>query len=301
MKPVASSSTEVTKRTVSFVSSRNLIRSAMSAPYLEREQEQELVQRWKEQGDQHALDEITSSHMRLVISTAGRFRKFDLPMADLIQEGTVGLMEAAFRFEPEREVRFSTYAIWWIRASIQDYILRNWSIVRGGTSSTQKALFFNLRRLRAKLVQSNETLSKRELYTRISDQLGVSEKDVELMDSRLSGPDSSLSMTVSPDDSSSAEKIDFLVDDHPLQDEIVENMIDSERRVSWLKQALSVLNDRELRIIRERRLKDDAVTLEMLGEKLGISKERVRQIENRALEKLRAALLSQNGIAAYHA
>ena len=301
MKPVASSSTEVTKRTVSFVSSRNLIRSAMSAPYLEREQEQELVQRWKEQGDQHALDEITSSHMRLVISTAGRFRKFDLPMADLIQEGTVGLMEAAFRFEPEREVRFSTYAIWWIRASIQDYILRNWSIVRGGTSSTQKALFFNLRRLRAKLAQSNETLSKRELYTRISDQLGVSEKDVELMDSRLSGPDSSLSMTVSPDDSSSAEKIDFLVDDHPLQDEIVENMIDSERRVSWLKQALSVLNDRELRIIRERRLKDDAVTLEMLGEKLGISKERVRQIENRALEKLRAALLSQNGIAAYHA
>ncbi|MBX8784664.1 RNA polymerase factor sigma-32 [Ochrobactrum sp. GRS2] len=301
MKPVASSSTEVTKRTVSFVSSRNLIRSAMSAPYLEREQEQELVQRWKEQGDQHALDEITSSHMRLVISTAGRFRKFDLPMADLIQEGTVGLMEAAFRFEPEREVRFSTYAIWWIRASIQDYILRNWSIVRGGTSSTQKALFFNLRRLRAKLVQSNETLSKRELYTRISDQLGVSEKDVELMDSRLSGPDSSLSMTVSPDDSSSAEKIDFLVDDHPLQDEIVENMIDSERRVSWLKQALSVLNDRELRIIRERRLKDDAVTLEMLGEKLGISKERVRQLENRALEKLRAALLSQNGIAAYHA
>lgn len=301
MKPVASSSTEVTKRTVSFVSSRNLIRSAMSAPYLEREQEQELVQRWKEQGDQHALDEITSSHMRLVISTAGRFRKFDLPMADLIQEGTVGLMEAAFRFEPEREVRFSTYAIWWIRASIQDYILRNWSIVRGGTSSTQKALFFNLRRLRAKLVQSNETLSKRELYTRISDQLGVSEKDVELMDSRLSGPDSSLSMTVSPDDSSSAEKIDFLVDDHPLQDEIVENMIDSERRVSWLKQALSVLNGRELRIIRERRLKDDAVTLEMLGEKLGISKERVRQIENRALEKLRAALLSQNGIAAYHA
>ncbi len=301
MKPVASSSTEVTKRTVSFVSSRNLIRSAMAAPYLEREQEQALVQRWKEQGDQHALDEITSSHMRLVISTAGRFRKFDLPMADLIQEGTVGLMEAAFRFEPERDVRFSTYAIWWIRASIQDYILRNWSIVRGGTSSTQKALFFNLRRLRAKLVQSNETLSKRELYTRISNQLGVSEKDVELMDSRLSGPDSSLSMTVSPDDSNSAEKIDFLVDDQPLQDEIVENMIDSERRVSWLKQALSVLNDRELRIIRERRLKDDAVTLEMLGEKLGISKERVRQIENRALEKLRAALLSQNGIAAYHA
>lgn len=291
----------IATRTVSFVSSRNLIRSAMSAPYLEREQEQILVQRWKEQGDQVALDQITSAHMRLVISTAARFRKFDLPMADLIQEGTVGLMEAAFRFEPDREVRFSTYAIWWIRASIQDYILRNWSIVRGGTSSTQKALFFNLRRLRAKLAQSNETLSKREIYSQISSQLGVPAKDVELMDSRLSGPDSSLSMTVSPDDSSSAEKIDFLVDDNPLQDEVVENMIDSERRVSWLKQALSVLNERELRIIRERRLNDDVVTLEMLGEKLGISKERVRQIENRALEKLRAALLSQNGVAGYHA
>lgn len=302
MKPVASSAfSEVTTRSVPFVTSRNLIRSAMSAPYLEREQEQALVQRWKEQGDQVALDQITSAHMRLVISTASRFRKFDLPMADLIQEGTVGLMEAAFRFEPARDVRFSTYAIWWIRASIQDYILRNWSIVRGGTSSTQKALFFNLRRLRAKLAQSNETISKREMYSQISSQLGVSAKDVELMDSRLSGPDSSLSMTVSPDDSNSAEKIDFLVDDHPLQDEVVEHMIDNERRVSWLKQALSVLNDRELQIIRERRLKDDTVTLEMLGAKLGISKERVRQIENRALEKLRAALLSQNGIAAYHA
>jgi RNA polymerase sigma-32 factor len=302
MKPVASSaSSEVTTRTAAFVYYGNIFSSAQSAPDLVRGQEQARVLRWKEQGDQVALDAITSAHMRLVISTAARFRKFDLPIADLIQEGTVGLMEAAFRFEPEREVRFSTYAIWWIRAAIQDYILRNWSIVRGGTSSTQKALFFNLRRLRAKLAQSNETISKKELYSRISEQLGVSEKDVEMMDSRLSGPDSSLSMTVSPDDSGSAEKIDFLVDDHPLQDEVVGNMIDGERRVSWLKQALSVLNERELHIIRERRLNDDAVTLEMLGDKLGISKERVRQIESRALEKLRAALLSQNGVAAYHA
>lgn len=302
MKPVASSAlSDIATRTTAFVSSGNLIRSAMSAPYLEREQEKALVLRWKEQDDQVALDTITSAHMRLVISMAARFRKFDLPIADLIQEGTVGLLEAACRFEPEREVRFSTYAIWWIRAAIQDYILRNWSIVRGGTSSTQKALFFNLRRLRAKLAQDNETISKHELYNRISEQLGVSEKDVELMDSRLSGADSSLSVTVSPDDSSSAQKVDFLVDEHPLQDEVVGNIIDSERRVSWLKQALSVLNERELHIIRERRLNDDAVTLEMLGDKLGISKERVRQIEGRALEKLRAALLSQNGTAAYHA
>lgn len=291
----------VTTGSVTYASSRNLIRRAMSAPYLEKEHEQHLVLLWKEQGDQVALDQITSAHMRLVVSTATRYRHFDLPLADIIQEGTVGLMEAAFRFEPDREVRFSTYAIWWIRASMQDYILRNWSIVRGGTSSSQKALFFNLRRLRAKLSQGNEAMSKQEMYSQISNQLGVSTKDVELMDSRLSGHDSSLSISVSPDDSGGAEKMDFLVDDRPLQDEVIENMIDSERRLSWLKQALSVLNERELRIIRERHLNENVVTLETLGGKLGISKERVRQIEHRAFEKLRVALIGQNNMTGFHA
>lgn len=302
MKLIASPAcSAVTTRSVPFLSSNHLIRSAMAAPYLEKEHEQTLVQRWKQHGDQIALDQITSAHMRLVIATAAKFRKSELPMADLIQEGTVGLMEAAFRFEPDKEVRFSTYAVWWIRASIQDYVLRNWSIVRGGTSSAQKALFFNLRRLRAKLAHSDEVLSKQEIYSRISSRLGVHIKDVELMDSRLSAPDSSLSASVAPDESTGAEKMDFLVDERPLQDEVVENMIDQERRVSWLQQALSVLNERELKIIRERRLKDEAATLEMLGRKLGISKERVRQIESRALEKLRAALLTQHEVSAYHA
>ena len=171
---------------------RNLIRAAMQAPYLDRAEEHELAVRWRDKGDQQALHQITTAHMRLVISMAAKFRYFGLSMGDLIQEGHVGLLEAAARFEPDREVRFSTYATWWIRASMQDYILRNWSIVRGGTSSAQKALFFNLRRLRARLANGAEPLSNASLYREVSAALGVPEADVAMMDSRLSSPDSSL-------------------------------------------------------------------------------------------------------------
>ncbi|WP_185983828.1 RNA polymerase factor sigma-32 [Aureimonas mangrovi] len=273
---------------------RVMIRAAMAAPYLQREEEYELAIRWKEMRDQDALHKITSAHMRLVISMASKFRHFGLAMNDLIQEGHVGLLEAAARFEPEREVRFSTYATWWIRASIQDYILRNWSIVRGGTSSAQKALFFNLRRLRARLSQGSESLSGTAMYREIATALKVSESDVALMDSRLSGPDSSLNAPLMEDESGSADRQDFLVAGDPLPDEMVSASIDDERRVHWLHDALDVLSERELKIIRERRLQDDGATLEALGSKLGISKERVRQIETRALEKLRAALLQTN-------
>ncbi|UIJ72376.1 RNA polymerase factor sigma-32 [Aurantimonas sp. HBX-1] len=273
---------------------RTMIRAAMAAPYLQREEEYELAVRWKENRDQEALHKITQAHMRLVISMASKFRHFGLAMNDLIQEGHVGLLEAAARFEPEREVRFSTYATWWIRASIQDYILRNWSIVRGGTSSAQKALFFNLRRLRARLSQGADSLSGTAMYREIATALKVSEGDVALMDSRLSGPDSSLNAPLIDDESGSADRQDFLVAKDPLPDEMVSTSIDDERRVTWLTSALDVLSERELKIIRERRLQDDGATLEALGTKLGISKERVRQIETRALEKLKAALLETN-------
>jgi RNA polymerase sigma-32 factor len=273
---------------------RTMIRAAMAAPYLLREEEYDLAVKWKEHSDQDALHKITSAHMRLVISMASKFRHFGLSMNDLIQEGHVGLLEAAARFEPEREVRFSTYATWWIRASIQDYILRNWSIVRGGTSSAQKALFFNLRRLRARLSQGSESLTGTAMYREIATALKVSESDVALMDSRLSGPDSSLNAPLMEDDSGSSDRQDFLVAKDPLPDEMVSTSIDDERRVTWLRSALDVLSERELKIIRERRLQDEGATLEALGTKLGISKERVRQIETRALEKLRAALLQTN-------
>jgi len=269
---------------------RQFIRTAMEAPFLARDEERGLAVSWKENRDEDALHQLISAHMRLVIALAGRFRHYGLPMADLVQEGHVGLMEAAARFEPEREVRFSTYATWWIRASIQDYILRNWSIVRGGTSSAQKALFFNLRRLRAKLMQSSEEQVGSEIHSKIALAIGVSQNDVALMDARLSGPDMSLNAPVGEESEASSERMDFLVDGAALPDETVSAVVDGERRLIWLKQALTVLSERELRIVRERRLAEDQATLEALGHRLGISKERVRQIENRALEKLRRAL-----------
>ncbi len=275
----------------SAASRRDFVRAAMRAPYLERDEEHDLAVRWKDERDQAALHRLTAAHMRLVIAIAARFRNFGLPMGDMIQEGHVGLLEAAARFDPARDVRFSTYATWWIRASIQDYILRNWSIVRGGTSSSQKALFFNLRRLRARMAQNADQKPRQTMFAEIAGALGVTTSDVELMDSRLSAPDTSLNAPIHEAESDTANRQDFLVDGVALPDETVGTRIDSERQLSWLQQALNVLNDRELRIVRERRLREEGATLESLGESLGISKERVRQIENRALEKLREALL----------
>ena len=278
--------------TTASASSRDFVRAAMRAPYLERDEEHGLAVLWREKRDQAALDRLTQAHMRLVIAVAAKFRNFGLNMSDLIQEGHVGLLEAAARFEPDREVRFSTYATWWIRASIQDYILRNWSIVRGGTSSSQKALFFNLRRLRARLAQSVDQRPRYAVFSEIASALGVQVADVEVMDSRLSAPDTSLNAPLHDSESeSTSNRQDFLVDSAPTPDVTVGNESDTERRTTWLRSALTVLNERELRIVKERRLKDEGATLEALGETLGISKERVRQIENRALEKLREALL----------
>ena len=269
---------------------RQFVRAAMSAPFLERGEEKLLAIRWRDSGDSDALHQLARAHMRLVIALASRFRHYGLPPADLIQEGHVGLLEAAARFEPERDVRFSTYATWWIRASMQDYILRNWSIVRGGTSSAQKALFFNLRRLRARMTRGGGTPNL-ATFAAIGKAIGVSAKDVELMDTRLSGPDVSLNAPVMETDSQgSAERVDFLVDMAPLPDESVSDSIDASRRSRWLQDALAILSERELRIVRERCLMEDSATLESLGVRLGISKERVRQIESRAIEKLRRKL-----------
>jgi RNA polymerase sigma-32 factor len=274
---------------------RQFVKAAMAARFLERDEERALAESWRNLGDEQALHELAAAHMRLVIALAARFRHYGLPIADLIQEGHVGLLEAAARFEPEREVRFSTYATWWIRASIQDYILRNWSIVRGGTSSAQKALFFNLRRLRAKLSREGGPESNASMFQTIALAIGVSPADVELMDTRLSGPDVSLNAPVTDGDSvGQTERVEFLVDDKPLPDETVGEQIDGDRRIVWLREALGVLTERELKIVRERRLAEEAATLEALGSRLGISKERVRQIENRAMEKLRRALSDRN-------
>ncbi len=281
---------------------KNLVQTARKAPFLERAEERALAVRWKEGRDEAALHVLAHAHMRLVMAIASRFRHYGLPVAELVQEGHIGLLEAAARFDPEREVRFSTYATWWIRASIQDFILRNWSIVRGGTSSAQKALFFNLRRLRAKLSRISPDQNSVQIFNDIALALGVSPSDVETMHARLSAPDTSLNAPVgSDDDNDGAERGDFMVDTGPTPDMIVSSLIDDDRQTQWLYRAMDCLNPRELRILRARRLAEDSATLETLGGELGISKERVRQIENRAMEKLRAVMLERHGSAMQYA
>ena len=275
---------------------RRFVRAAMQAPYLTREEEQRLAALWRDSGDRSALDAIVSAHLRLVIALAARFRNYGLPMADLIQEGNLGLMQAAQRFDLDRDVRFSTYAAWWIRAAIQEYVLKNWSIVRGGTSSAQKALFFNLRRLRAEIARRvADGEPHPDPAAEIAEKLHVARDDVVQMEMRLSGAD--ISLNAAPPDgegSPSAERLYGLASDAPLPDEVAAGAIDGERRTIWLRRALTALTERERAVVRARRLTENAATLESLGRMLGVSKERVRQVETRALEKLKAALLQQS-------
>ena len=276
---------------------RKLIKRAMATPMLDAAHELQLARAWRDKQDTKALDELTSAYLRLVISIAARFRNYGLPSNDLIQEGVIGLMQAAQRFEPEREFRFSTYATWWIRASIQDYVLRNWSIVRMTSTAAQKSLFFNLRRLRALIENRPGHALSREGAEKIAKKLKVSVRDVEDMDGRLSSGDRSLN--AKPTEDSDGEWMDLLADDAPLPDEQAIASVDSQVRGQWIHSALDTLTPRELTIIRERKLQDDedSVTLEALGQRLGISKERVRQIEANALSKLKRALSRDDAIA----
>ncbi len=272
-------------------SDRHLIRRAMQAPLLSREQELTLAKAWHDRADHKALSELTEAYLRLVVSVAARYRHYGLAAADLIQEGTVGLMEAAARFEPDRDVRFSTYASWWIRASIQDFVLRNWSIVRTGTTAAHKALFFNLKRLKGKILnQADRPLTEADRL-KIAEEMGVKLRDVEAMEGRLSGVDRSLNAPIADD--SEQEWQDLLVSSRPGPEADVMADHDGKVRGVLIQDALSTLSDREAHIIRSRRLSDTVVTLASLGEELGISKERVRQLEASALEKLRAVILKR--------
>jgi RNA polymerase sigma-32 factor len=268
---------------------REFIRESMSTQLLSREREQMLARRWRDDDDEEALHELVMAYMRLVISIASKFRNYGLPLGDLMQEGATGLMQAAARFEPEREVRFSTYAAWWIRSAMQDYILRNWSVVRTGTTAAQKSLFFNLRRLRAKIDDGVGGRLDDAGRAYIASELAVDVGEVEAMEMRLSASDQSLNATVSAEGEDQWQ--DFLADERPSPEETVMFARDNRTRSLWLAQALSELTDREQTIIKERRLRDDARTLEELGRHLGISKERVRQIEHRALEKLKTSMV----------
>jgi len=272
---------------------QSYMRSAMRAPLLDAEHERDLARRWREGDDERALHELITAYLRLVVAMAARFRHYGLPMSDLVQEGNVGLMQAAARFEPEREVRFSTYAAWWIRSAMQDFVLRNWSIVRTGTTSAQKALFFNLRRLRARIGDVGDAVMSAEATSRVAQALRVPERDVESMAARLSAPDRSLNAPLSED--GDGEWQDMLADDADDPEAVIMSSHDGAACARLVREAMDDLSDRERLIIRERKLEEEAVTLEALGERLGISKERVRQIEGAALEKLKRALIARGG------
>ena len=268
-------------------------RKAMKAELLDAETELRLAYAWRDQRDEKALHRLINAYMRLAISMAAKFRRYGAPMNDLIQEAGLGLMKAADKFDPDRGVRFSTYAVWWIKASIQDYVMRNWSMVRTGSTSNQKSLFFNMRRVQAQLEreasQRGEQLDRHQLHQLIATEVGVPLHDVEMMDGRLSGSDYSLNATQSVEDEG-REWIDLLEDEAEQAKESFESSHDTDQLRVWLLDALNGLSDRERLIIRERKLREEPRTLESLGVELGLSKERVRQVEAAAFGKMRKFL-----------
>src|ERR1700726_1157272 len=254
---------------------------------LEKELEYKLAKRWREQGDRKAADQIVTSHLRLAAKVAMNYRGYGLPVSEIISEGNIGLMQALNRFEPERGFRFATYAIWWIRASIQDYILRSWSLVKIGTTASQKKLFFKLRSAKAKISALENTELRPDQVTAIATTLGVENQDVVDMNRRLGG-DLSLNASIR-DEENSGEWLEQLVDASPSPEAIVVAHDEMDQRRAALLRAIGVLNDRERRIFEARHLVDEPKTLEDLAMQFKVSRERIRQLEARAFEKVQAA------------
>jgi RNA polymerase sigma-32 factor len=256
-------------------------------PMLEPQEEYMLAKSWREHGDRDAAHKLVTSHLRLVAKIAMGYRGYGLPIGEVISEGNVGLMQAVKRFEPEKGFKLATYAMWWIRASIQEYILRSWSLVKMGTTASQKKLFFNLRKAKSKISALEEGDLKPEQVALIATRLGVPQQDVIDMNRRLGG-DASLNAPLREE--GEGEWQDWLVDETASQEVRLADREESDVRSRALQQALSVLNERERRIFEARRLADDPVTLEELSAEFGVSRERVRQIEVRAFEKVQAAV-----------
>ena len=257
-------------------------------PMLEPQQEYMLAKSWREHGDREAAHQLVTSHLRLVARIAMGYRGYGLPVGEVISEGNVGLMQAVKRFDPDKGFRLATYAMWWIRAAIQKYILRSWSLVKMGTTAAQKKLFFNLRKIKGQLRALEEGDLRPDQVKRIATQLGVTEGDVISMNRRLAG-DSSLNAPVR-NDSESGEWMDWLVDDSVDQETALAESEERDNRRDMLKSALDGLNERERRVFEARRLSDDPLTLEELSTEFGVSRERIRQIEVRAFEKVQKAV-----------
>jgi RNA polymerase sigma-32 factor len=260
-------------------------------PMLEPQEEFMLAKSWREHGDRDAAHRLVTSHLRLVAKIAMGYRGYGLPIGEVISEGNVGLMQAVKRFDPDKGFRLATYAMWWIRAAIQEYILRSWSLVKMGTTAAQKRLFFNLRKAKSRISALEEGDLKPEQVKEIATRLGVTEKEVVDMNRRLSG-DTSLNAPIR-NDVDSGEWQDWLVDDRDNQESTLVANEELGNRRAALKNALGVLNDRERRIFEARRLADEPVTLEQLAEEFGVSRERVRQIEVRAFEKVQQAVVKR--------
>jgi RNA polymerase sigma-32 factor len=258
-------------------------------PMLAPDEEYMLAKRYKEHGDRDAAHQLVTSHLRLVAKIAMGYRGYGLPIGEVISEGNVGLMQAVKRFEPEKGFRLATYAMWWIRAAIQEYILRSWSLVKMGTTANQKRLFFNLRKVKGQISALDEGDLRPEQVKEISEKLGVPEEEVISMNRRLGG-DASLNAPLRADDDGGGQWQDWLVDDTPDQEERLAETEELDTRRQLLKDAMGVLNDRERRIFEARRLSDDPITLEELSGEFGVSRERVRQIEVRAFEKVQKAV-----------
>lgn len=267
---------------------RRYANAVMQVPVLEKEHEFELARRWREDKDEAALHELIEAYARFVLRIAWKFKGYGLPVGDLVQEGNIGLMEAAQRFDPSHDARFSTYASWWIMAAIQDHILRNTSIVRVATTPAQRRLFFNLRKVRAQLATGPDGTLTDEDRERVADRLQVKPADVVRMESHLGGPDNSLNASFGEEED--LEFQDLLEDDGPNPEDITAWQHDGAVRSAWLEDALDTLGDRERQIIVRRFLSEDKDTLAEIGESFGVSKERIRQIEAKALGKLKTAL-----------
>ncbi|MGB5948086.1 MAG: RNA polymerase sigma factor RpoH [Parvibaculum sp.] len=258
-------------------------------PMLEPQEEYMLAKRWREHEDAEAAHKMVTSHLRLVAKIAMGYRGYGLPIGEVISEGNVGLMQAVKRFDPEKGFRLATYAMWWIRASIQEYILRSWSLVKMGTTAAQKKLFFNLRKVKGQIQAIEDGDLHPDQVTQIADRLGVTEAEVISMNRRLSGPDNSLNAPLRQD-SEGGEWQDWLVDETADQETALGERQELSVRQEMLAEAMQTLNEREMHILTERRLKDEPATLEDLSQEYGISRERVRQIEVRAFEKLQKAM-----------
>ena len=275
--------------TVKSLIANNLVEFSKRSKILEKKEEFYHIEQWREKRQSKSLQIILNSYLRLAVSYARKYKSYGLPLDDLIHEGVLGIMHALEKFDISKDFRLSTYASWWIRASIQDYILKNWSVVKTGSTASQKALFFNLRKIKQQISDASSDFMGQKEINKVSEMLNVKKFEVQNMESRLSGGDVFLNQKI--DNDSENDLMSLLEDERANPEESFENFNDGKIKKDYLEQAISTLNDREKTIIKLRKLREKSITLDELGQMLKISKERVRQIETKALEKLKTTIV----------